>query len=126
MDRVHEKFPSAPLNIRPHTDRRRPRCTEIAEPSVGLLLATALRNAVIDAKTEGHLARRDALLDELRALARAYPDDAAGRERLAKGLHNMQVNTKVEDDLARPDALLDELRALARTRPNDAAVRERC
>ena len=68
------------------------------EPSVGLLLATALRNALIDAKTEGHLARRDALLDELRALARAYPDDAVGRERLAKGLHNIQVNTKVEDD----------------------------
>jgi len=98
----------------------------LPEPSVGLLLATALRNALIDAKTEGHVARRDALLDELRALARAYPDDAVGRERLAKGLHNIQVNTKVEGDLARPDALLDELRALARTRPNDAAVRERC
>ena len=96
------------------------------EPSVGLLLATALRNALIDAKTEGHLARRDALLGELRALARCHPDDAVVRERLAKGLHNMQVNTKVEDDLARPDALLDELRALTRTRPNDAAVRERC
>jgi len=98
----------------------------LPEPSVGLLLATALRNALTDAKTEGHLARRDALLDELRALARTRPNDAAVRERLAKGLHNIQVNTKVEDDLARPDALLDELRALARTRPNDAAVRERC
>ena len=96
------------------------------EPSVGLLLATALRNALTDAKTKGHLARRDALLGELRTLARCHPDDTVVRERLAKGLHNMQVNTKVEDDLARPDALLDELRALARTRPNDAAVRERC
>jgi hypothetical protein len=38
-----------------------------------------LRNALIDAKTEGHLARRDSLLDELRALARAYPDDVAMR-----------------------------------------------
>ena len=59
-------------------------------------------------------------------MARAYPDDAVVRERLAKGLHNTLNHTKVEDDLARPDALLDELRALARTRPNDAAVRERC
>jgi len=59
-------------------------------------------------------------------LARAYPDDAVVRERLAKGLHNTQVNAKVEDDLARRDALLGELRALARTHPNDAAVRERC
>ena len=96
------------------------------EPSVGLLLATALRNALIDAKTEGHLARRDALLDELRALARAYPDDAVGRERLAKGLHTTYRSTPRWRTIARPDALLDELRALARTRPNDAAVRERC
>ena len=59
-------------------------------------------------------------------MARAYPDDAVVRERLAKGLHNTQVNAKVEDDLARRDALLGELRALARTHPNDAAVRERC
>ena len=51
------------------------------EPSVGLLLATALRNAPIDAKTEGDLARRDALLDELRAPARIRPNDAAVRER---------------------------------------------
>ena len=123
MDRVHEKFPSAPLNIRPHTDRRRPRCTEIAEPSVGLLLATALRNAVIDAKTEGHLARRDALLDELRALARAYPDDVAMREQLARGLLNTLNHTKAEGDLARRDALLDELRALARAYPDDVAMR---
>ena len=59
-------------------------------------------------------------------MARAYPDDAVVRERLAKGLHNTQVNAKVEDYLARRDALLGELRALARTHPNDAAVRERC
>ena len=85
-----------------------------------------MRNALIDAKTESHLARRDALLDELRALARAYPDDVAMREQLASGLLNTLNHTKVDDDLARPDALLDELRALARTRPNDAAVRERC
>ena len=59
-------------------------------------------------------------------MARAYPDDAVVRERLAKGLYNIQVNTKVEDDRPPRRALLDELRVLARTRPNDAAVRERC
>jgi len=57
-------------------------------------------------------------------LARAYPDDAVVRERLAKGLHNTQVNAKVEDDLARRDALLDELRALARAHTDDFAVRQ--
>ena len=39
-------------------------------------------------------------------MARAYPDDAVVRERLAKGLHNTLNHTKVEDDLARRDALL--------------------
>jgi hypothetical protein len=42
-----------------------------------------LRNALIDAKTEGDLARRDASLDELRALARAYPEDPTVREAAA-------------------------------------------
>ena len=79
------------------------------EPSVALLLATALRNALIDAKTEGHLARRDPLFDELRALARAYRDDVAMREQLASGLLNTLNHTKAEGDLARRDALLDEL-----------------
>ncbi len=38
---------------------------------------------LVDAKAEDDLARRDALLDELRALAAAYPDDPAVREIIA-------------------------------------------
>jgi hypothetical protein len=41
-------------------------------------LAKGLFNTPIDAKAEDDLARRDALLDELRTLARGYPDDGLG------------------------------------------------
>ena len=83
-----------------------------------------LVNTRDDAKAEDDLTRRDGLLDELRGLARAFPDDAAVREELAGGLFNTLTDAKAEDDLARRDALLDELRALARAFPEDAAVRE--
>jgi hypothetical protein len=66
----------------------------------------------------------DALLEELRALAGAHPQDAAVREPLAMGLRNTVIDAKAEDDLARRDALLEELRALAGAHPEDAAVRE--
>ena len=45
--------------------------------------ARGLFNTLVYAKAEDDLARRDALLDELRALARAHPDDAAVRQPLA-------------------------------------------
>jgi hypothetical protein len=94
------------------------------EPGLGFLLAVGLFHSLNDAKAEGDLARRDALLDELRALARDYPDDTVVRELLAGGLANTLNDAKAEDDLARRDALLDELRALAQTHPDDAYVRE--
>ena len=43
------------------------------EPGLELLLAAALVNTQIDAKAEDDLARRDGLLDELRALAACLP-----------------------------------------------------
>jgi hypothetical protein len=46
-------------------------------------LAGGLFNTLIYAKAEDDLARRDSLLDELRALARTYPDDAAVRDLLS-------------------------------------------
>lgn len=46
-------------------------------------LARGLSNTLVDAKAEDDLARRDALLDELRALARAHTDDFAVRQPLA-------------------------------------------
>ena len=81
---------------------------------------TALRPGII-----GHFVRCRArrLLDELRALACVYADDAAVRQQLARGLFNTLIDAKAEDDLARRDALLDELRALAQAFPDDPAVR---
>ena len=88
------------------------------------LLAASLVNTLIHAKEEGDPDRRDALLDELRALRRDHPDDTAVREQLAKGLFNTLNHAKEEGDLPRRDALLDELRALRRDHADDAAVRE--
>ena len=92
--------------------------------AVAPLLAMGLYNTLFDAKQEEALERRDALLEELRQLARAYPDDAAVREQLAKGLYNTLNDAKQEEALERRDALLEELRQLARAYPDDAAVRE--
>ena len=50
-------------------------------------MARGLFNTLIHTKAEDDLARRDTLLDELHALARSYPDDAAVRELLLM-LHN--------------------------------------
>jgi hypothetical protein len=84
-----------------------------------------LYNTLNNAKDEGDPVRRDALLEELRALAGAHPGDAAVRENLAAGLFNTLYHAKAQHDLARRGALLDELRALAAAHPEDAAVREK-
>jgi hypothetical protein len=57
----------------------------------------------------------------MRAVAQAFPDDAAVRHQLANGQFNTLIDAKAEDDLARPDALLDELRGLDQASPDDAA-----
>ncbi len=89
-----------------------------------VLAAMGLINTLNDAKAENDLARRDALLEELRSLARVQPADGAVREQLANGLFNTLNDAKAENDLARRDALLEELRSLARAHPADGAVRE--
>jgi hypothetical protein len=106
-----------------------------------------LFNTLIEAREEGDLVRRDALLDELRALASSYPNDGAVRDRLAWGLFNTLAHAKArehpddatvreplaqalfndakaEGDFDRRGALLNELRTLAVTHPDDDAVRE--
>jgi DNA-binding response OmpR family regulator len=77
-----------------------------------------------DAKLEGGLARRAALLDVLRRLHEAYAGYATVRARLARGLLNTLNDAEAEGDLARRDALLDELRALHQAFGDDAAIRE--
>jgi hypothetical protein len=95
------------------------------QPGLALVLAAGLHHTLIDATAQGDLAGRDALLDELRALARAYPDEAAVRGRLAWGLFITRNHANREGDLALRDALLDELRALARAYSDDAGARMR-
>ncbi|MGB8770566.1 MAG: hypothetical protein WCC92_13175 [Candidatus Korobacteraceae bacterium] len=67
-------------------------------------MAKGLYNTLNDAKQEGALKQRDALLEELRQLARAYPEDAAVREGLAMGLLNTLVHAKQEEALEWGDA----------------------
>jgi hypothetical protein len=97
---------------------------ELHEPGVGLVLGAALFTTLDPAKLEEGFGRRDALLDELRALATAYPDVAPLRTWLARGLFNMLHEAQVDDDLGRRDTLFDELRALAMAYPDDATVRD--
>jgi hypothetical protein len=119
MSLFRENLPSLDLLIEGAREARR-----LPEPGVGLLLAIALCNALFDVKAEDDLARLDALFDELRALARSYPDDAAVRQYLAWGTFNALLKIKAEDDLVRRDELLGELGELARGYPDDPAVRE--
>ncbi len=93
-------------------------------PDVAVLVAMGLYNELKAAKDENHLARRDTLLDGLRELARAHPDDRAVGESTARGLFDTLNDAKDENHLPRRDALLDELRELGRAHADDAAIRE--
>jgi hypothetical protein len=89
------------------------------------LLAMGLANALVCAQyIEEALERRDALLEELRQSAQAYPHDAVVRESLANGLSHVLIDVKEKNGLERRDALLEELRQLAQAYPHDATVRE--
>ena len=67
---------------------------------------------LIDVKEKNGLERRDALLEELRQLAQAYPHDATVREQLAIGLGNTVAYAMQEEALVRCYTLLEELRLL--------------
>ena len=68
--------------------------------------------------------RRDASLDELRKLARGYPEHAGVQEYFAKGLFNILNDAKRKNDLCRRRALVAELRELADAHPANAAIQE--
>jgi hypothetical protein len=87
--------------------------------------AKGLFNSLYDAGEEGDRQRCEGLLEELRALSRAWPEDGAVRERLAMGLFNSLNDARKEGDPQRCEELLQELRALSRAWPEDGAVRER-
>jgi hypothetical protein len=95
------------------------------KPSTSHIAAERILNALADANAEGDRAWYEELLDNLRTLALAYPDDPVVRERLVTALFNTLTGANAEGDLARRDALLDELRALAQTYPDDPVVRQR-
>jgi hypothetical protein len=75
-----------------------------------------------DAKAEDDLARRDALLEELRGLAGAHPEDAAVREQLAKGLARTMLDAVDEGQPERRAKLGEALRALANANPDDGWI----
>jgi len=66
--------------------------------------------------------RYDQILDLLRALSVAHPEDAAVRENLTMGLNNAIFHSEV--DFRRADGLLGELRRLAEDHPEDDTVRK--
>jgi hypothetical protein len=70
--------------------------------AVAPLLGMGLANAMGQAKKEDNLWRRDALLDDLRALAGAHSKDAAVRKQLAQGLFNTLLRRKGRKGLGAP------------------------
>jgi hypothetical protein len=86
-------------------------------------LAQRLNPTPTNGKKEGDPSRRG-LLEELRALARVYPGDAAVRKWLTLGLSYARSLAEAEGELEQGDALLGELKALAMAFPDDPAVRE--
>ncbi len=92
------------------------------EHDVAALLAMGLVNTLNDARTQKDPDRRDALLDELRALANTHPLEPF-LQHLAMGLVSTLKHAEAEKDFKRRDALLDELRALANTHPLESVLR---
>jgi hypothetical protein len=89
--------------------------------------ANVARGLVNAALTYGDAADLDAvasLLDELRAVNTAYPDDPAVREPLARSLFNAANDYANAADLGAFTRILGELRALNTAYPDDPAVRE--
>jgi hypothetical protein len=75
-------------------------------------LARGLFNTLWEAKEENNLRRRDDLLEELRELHKAWPDDAAVRDHLAGGLMRAFNHAKEKNELERQEVLIEELRNL--------------
>ncbi len=93
-------------------------------PGIVRLLSMALFNTLNKAREADDREQREALLDELRALAGNHPDEPALRESLAMALFNTLYHAKEDSDLARCDTLLEELRALARNHPDQPVLRK--
>jgi hypothetical protein len=87
------------------------------------LLAAALFNSLNAASDVHAVDQRDEMLNELRTLARAFPQDTAARDWLARGLFNTIIDTASVGMLKSRDALMDELRALAGLFDQDSSVR---
>ena len=66
--------------------------------------------------------RRDALRDELRALAKVHPTDPAVRNSLAKGLGKTIRDSADEGQPQREQELNTELNSLAEAHPDDSWV----
>jgi hypothetical protein len=97
---------------------------KIEEEGIRVVAHSEDLKMVIHAARGRDRARRHRLLEELRALAIAHPEDAYVREELAYGLANTLVQTAKEQDLRRQGPLLAALRSLAKMHPEEATLRE--
>ena len=95
----------------------------LIETADDALFRARLSRTPSNAEKEGGPSRRG-LLEELRALAQAFPCDAVVRKWLTYGLGNAVAFAAAKGDFAQADALLGELRELASAFPDDAPVRE--
>jgi len=77
------------------------------------ILCCGLGQALYHVEGRENAYRREAVLEALRALAKAYPKDTHIRVHLAKGLCQILSATGSEGHLECADSLLDELRNLA-------------
>jgi hypothetical protein len=88
--------------------------------SIAPLLAIGLEKDLLDASRANATARRDVLLDDLRRLAAAFPNDPGVLLSRARALYQVLTDT---NDVASRNVFVDELRKLARAMPADAELR---
>lgn len=87
-----------------------------APPLVRRTLAKVLISTLDEAIADGDHEGRDELLDEIRALQRAYTDDDDLRDNLVSALTRTRDHPRDGDDPVRADTLLDEIQALRQGR----------
>lgn len=98
--------------------------TAAHSPEERLKRAKGLFKNHLDAVKAQEWGKADAVLSEMRKLAKQHTDDAAVRECLAMVLFNAHVDVGNAQEWGKADALLSKLRKLKTKHPNDAKVRE--
>lgn len=105
MDGAYEFHVNKDFKTTPECEE--PSCAE-AISSVAVK-AKELFSSLYDAGEEGDRQRCEGLLEELRILSRAWPEDGTVREQLAQGLFSLLYDVVEEGDRKRCEGLLEEL-----------------